>query len=154
MSRTTLHGYVDTTPAPGRRRGTAVFDLLHSPTGTGPADTPKAVFACTAADPRIVDVLLREIQPGDLLSVTGTVVQPDDPAAPAHVSVDALEVLEAAQPAPYDLVLERYGIYAVVFDADRDAVPVFTANGTWVGEAASPDKIGDLIDAYESRGTR
>jgi hypothetical protein len=51
-------------------------------------------------------------------------------------------------------VLERYGIYAVVFDADRDAVPVFTANGTWVGEAASPDKIGDLIDAYESRGTR
>ncbi|MEV5080410.1 hypothetical protein AB0K74_16785 [Streptomyces sp. NPDC056159] len=28
-----------------------------------------------------------------------------------------------------------------------DAVPVFTASGRWVGEAASPDAISDLIDA-------
>ncbi|MFE7712601.1 hypothetical protein ACFU6I_44295 [Streptomyces sp. NPDC057486] len=44
-------------------------------------------------------MLLREIQPGDLLRVTGTVVQPDDPGAPAQFTVDGLEVLEAA-PAP------------------------------------------------------
>ncbi|MFD4855250.1 hypothetical protein [Streptomyces atratus] len=41
-------------------------------------------------------MLLREIQPGDLLRVTGTVIQPDDPDAPARLTVDALEVLEAA----------------------------------------------------------
>ncbi|WP_328743564.1 hypothetical protein OG436_39230 (plasmid) [Streptomyces caniferus] len=54
------------------------------------------MYACTIADPRIADVLLREIQPGDLLRVTGIVVQPDDPMAPARFTVDALEVLEAA----------------------------------------------------------
>ncbi|MGW3886114.1 hypothetical protein ACWEC4_39975 [Streptomyces sp. NPDC005055] len=41
-----------------------------------------------------------------------------------------------------------------VFDADRDAVPVITMDGTWVGEAASPDAIGDLIEAHENGGTR
>ncbi|MER5853003.1 hypothetical protein ABT126_40150 [Streptomyces sp. NPDC002012] len=38
----------------------------------------------------------------------------------------------------------------MVFDADRDHVPVFTASGTWVGEAAGPDAIGGLIDACEN----
>lgn len=38
----------------------------------------------------------------------------------------------------YDLVLERYGNYVVVFDADRDQVPVFTKHGKWVGEATKP----------------
>ncbi|MGW4750525.1 hypothetical protein ACWEPR_38160, partial [Streptomyces sp. NPDC004290] len=112
--------------------------------------------ACTTADPRIADVLLREIQPGDLLRVTGTVVQPDNPKAPARFTIDALEVLEAAPTTHllYDLVLERWGTYVAVFDADRDQVPVFTVSGRWVGEAANPDAISDLIDAYEEGDPR
>ncbi|MFE9890744.1 hypothetical protein [Streptomyces scopuliridis] len=40
------------------------------------------------------DASISSIQSGDLLRVTGTVVQPDDPTA--RLTVDALEVLEAA----------------------------------------------------------
>ncbi|MFF3459605.1 hypothetical protein ACFYXH_35970 [Streptomyces sp. NPDC002730] len=87
--------------------------------------------------------------------MSGTVVQPEDPSEPARLTVDALEVLDAALlPVLHDMVVERYGPYVVVFDPDRDAVPVFTAFGKWVGEAESPDAIGDLIDAYEKGGGR
>ncbi|MFD5098302.1 hypothetical protein [Streptomyces albidochromogenes] len=151
-----IDGYVDAIPAPGTGPGTAAFDLIHSPADADriAPDAPDTVYACTTGDPRIADVLLREIQPGDLLRVTGTLIQPDDPQAPAHFTVDGLEVLEAA-PAPvlYDLVLERFGTYVVVFNADRDQVPVFTTSGRWVGEAANPDAIGDLIDTYEEGDT-
>ncbi|MGK5628564.1 hypothetical protein [Streptomyces sp. URMC 123] len=152
-----IDGYVDAIPAPGAGWGTARFTLIHSPAdaGTRAPDAPDTVYACTTADPRIADVLLREIQPGDLVRVTGIVVQPADPGAPAHFAVDALEVLETAPAlALYGLVLERWGNCVAVFDADRDAVPVFTASGRWVGEAASPDAISDLIDAWENGGTR
>jgi hypothetical protein len=147
-----IDGYVDAIPAPDTGWGTARFDLIHSPTGAGAVtpDAPDTVYACTTGDPRITDLLLREVQPGDLLRVTGTVVRPDRPDIPAHFSVDALEVLEAA-PA---LVLERYGPYVVVFDADRDAVPVFTTTGRWVGLAEHPDAIGALIDTFENGDSR
>ncbi|MGR4884037.1 hypothetical protein ACIPUC_32110 [Streptomyces sp. LARHCF249] len=148
-----IDGYVDAIPAPGTGWGTAIFDLIHSPADADrlAPDAPDTVYACTTGDPRIAQVLLREIQPGDLLRVTGTVVQSDAPDAPARLTVEALEVLDAA-PAPvlYDLVIERWGNYATVFNADRDTVPVFTVDGKWVGEAASPDAISDLIDAYEN----
>jgi hypothetical protein len=49
------------------------------------------------------------------------------------------------------MVFDRYGDYIAVFDADVDSVPVFTALGQWVGEAASPDAVGDLIEAFERR---
>ncbi|MDH2391169.1 hypothetical protein QCN29_20720 [Streptomyces sp. HNM0663] len=43
----------------------------------------------------------------------------------------------------------------VVFDADRDQVPVFTVFGrVGVGEAANPDAIADLIDVWENGGPR
>ncbi|GGT43700.1 hypothetical protein P6B95_37575 [Streptomyces atratus] len=91
-----IDGCVDAIPAPGW--GTAVFDLIHSPANADRVapDAPDTVYACTTGDPRIADVLLREIQPGNLLRVTGTVIQPDDPDAPARLTVDALKVLEAA----------------------------------------------------------
>ncbi|MGW1412536.1 hypothetical protein [Streptomyces sp. NPDC002403] len=54
----------------------------------------------------------------------------------------------------YDLVMERFGMYVVVFDVDRNQVPVFTASGRWAGEAATPDAIGDLINAYEEGGSQ
>ncbi|MGK5545675.1 hypothetical protein ACSNOH_13225 [Streptomyces sp. URMC 127] len=147
-----INGYVDAVPAPGTGWGTVVFDLIHSPADADAVapDAPDIVYSCTTADPDLADVLLREIQPGDLLHVTGTVVQPDAPGAPVGITVDGLEVLEAVL---YDLALQRYGIYLVVFDADRDQVPVFTASGRWVGEAASPDAIGALIDTWENGGT-
>ncbi|MER7111910.1 hypothetical protein [Streptomyces sp. NPDC000229] len=55
---------------------------------------------------------------------------------------------------PRELIFDRYGPYVVIFNADRDAVPVFLASGEWVGEAPSADLIGPLIDAYENGGTR
>ncbi|MCX4399320.1 hypothetical protein OOK39_43680 [Streptomyces sp. NBC_00264] len=64
-----------------------MFDLIHSPADadrTAP-DTPGTVYACTTGDPRITDVPLREIHPGDLLHVTGTVVQPDVSVTPAQL---------------------------------------------------------------------
>jgi hypothetical protein len=47
------------------------------------------------------------------------------------------------------MVLDRYGDYVVVFDADTDAVPVFTALGQWGGTAESSDTIGTLIEIHE-----
>ncbi|MFE5894779.1 hypothetical protein ACFQ6E_38400 [Streptomyces sp. NPDC056462] len=46
------------------------------------------------------------------------------------------------------MVLDRYGDYVVVFNADTEAVPVFTAHGRRVGTAESPDIIGTLIETY------
>ncbi|MFF1561014.1 hypothetical protein [Streptomyces sp. NPDC058279] len=148
-----VDGYVDAIPAPGDASGgTAVFDLIVSPGNDADPDTPDLVFACTTADPALTNALLTEIQPGDLLHVSGTVAQPDDRDAPRQLTVNALEVLDAAPGPLLHMVLERYGIYVVVFDADREQVPVFTAFGTWVGEAASPDEIGALIGAFENGG--
>ncbi|MFB6807606.1 hypothetical protein [Streptomyces sp. NPDC056387] len=47
------------------------------------------------------------------------------------------------------MVLDRYGDYVVIFGADTERVPVFTAHGTWVGLAANPDAITTLIDIHE-----
>ncbi|MFJ2591024.1 hypothetical protein [Streptomyces sp. NPDC087538] len=144
-----IDGYVDATPAPGTSWGTANFDLIHPSADADQVapEAPDTIYACSTTDPRIADVLLHEIQPGDLLRVTGIVVQPDDPTAPAHFAVDALEVLEAA-PAPV-----LYGLVLVALGELRGPVPVFTASGHWVGEAAGPDAISDLIDAWENGST-
>ncbi|GGO98683.1 hypothetical protein [Wenjunlia tyrosinilytica] len=145
-----VDGYLYAVPTPGARCGTARFELICSPTDDAADDT---VLSCTTADPRIAYALLTEIHPGDLLRVTGTLVQPGDTGEPARATVDALEVLAAAPLRTLrEMVLDRYGPYLVVFDADTGTVPVFTENGAWVGEAASPDTIGDLIDAHENGG--
>lgn len=146
-----VDGWVDAIPAPGPR-GTATFDLVVRPADadTVAKDAPDTVVACTSGDPQITRELLTGIQPGDLLRVTGTLLQPQAPGAPARLTVDALEVLDTALvPALNDLVLNRYGDYVVVFDADTDAVPVFTAQGQWVGLADNPDAIATLIDIHE-----
>ncbi|MEU0276556.1 hypothetical protein [Streptomyces sp. NPDC006307] len=150
-----VDGYVDTVPSPGPR-GTAAFELIVQPADANTApDAPDMVVVCSTGDPRITELLLNGIQLGDLLRVTGTLVQPDDSTAPARLTVDALEVLAAAPiPVPRELVFDRYGPYVVIFNADRDAVPVFLASGEWVGEAPSADLIGPLIDAYENGGAR
>ncbi|MET8809722.1 hypothetical protein [Streptomyces sp. NPDC004546] len=121
-----VDGWVDAIPAPGPR-GTATFDLIVRPADadTVAPDAPDTVVACTSGDPRITHELLNGIQPGDLLRVTGTLVQSQAPGESARLTVDALEVLEAALiPVLRDMVMDRYGDYCVIFDGDRDQVPV------------------------------
>ncbi|MER7692659.1 hypothetical protein [Streptomyces sp. NPDC097610] len=147
-----VDGWVDAIPAPGRRSDTATFDLIVRPADidTLADDAPDTVVSCTSGDPRITHELLNGIQPGDLLRVTGTLVQPQAPGEDAHLTVDALEVLDTARiPVLSDMVLDRYADYVVIFDGDHDQVPVFTASGRWVGLADNPDAIATLIDIDE-----
>ncbi|MCX4919917.1 hypothetical protein [Streptomyces sp. NBC_00687] len=152
-----IDGYVDALPEPGSHWGTATFDLIHSPAdidGTAP-DTPDTIYACTTHDPALTRALLSDIHTGDLLRVTGTLTPPNNPDQPARFTVTGLEVIESTPlAAAYELVLERWGHYVSVFDADCDEVAVFTVDGTWVGEAANPDTIQDLIDAHEDGDSR
>jgi len=146
-----VDGWVDAIPAPGPR-GTATFDLIVRPVDadTVADDSPDTVVSCTSGDPRITHELLNGIQPGDLLRVTGTLVQPQASGESARLTVDALEVLDTGMvPVLRDMVLDRYGDYVVIFDADHDQVPVFTASGQWVGLADNPDAIATLIDIHE-----
>lgn len=141
----TVDGFVHLAPAPGTRPGTAQFELISSPTDDAEDDT---VFSCTTEQPRIAAALLTEVQPGDLLRVLGTLAQPGTTGGSAQFTVDTLEVLAAA-PARAQMVLDRYGDYVVVFTTDTDAVPVFTAQGRWVGLADTPDTISTLIHLDE-----
>lgn len=142
-----IDGYIDTPPKPGTACGTARFDLVHSP-DTDP-DGPDTVLACTTGDPRITHLLLTEVQPGDLLRVTGTLLQPDDETLPAQLTVDALEILTPI-PVLQDMSLSRHGTYVVVTDPDRDEASVFTEHGAWIARTADPDLVDALIDAYEN----
>ncbi|MFB7445297.1 hypothetical protein ACFC01_44690 [Streptomyces mirabilis] len=146
-----VDGWVDDIPAPGPR-GTATFDLIVRPADadTAATDTPDTVVSCTSGAPQIAHALLTDIQPGDLLRVTGMLVQPQVPGEAARLTVHGLEVLDTGLiPVLRDMVLDRYGDYCVIFDADRDQVPVFTALGQWVGMAENPDAIATLIDIHE-----
>lgn len=143
----TVDGYLDTVPTPGDAPYTARFQLIVSPTDDAVDDV---IWSCATSEPGIAHALLTEIQPGDLLHVSGVLTQPNSAAEPARLTVDALQVLATAPArALQEMVLDRYGDYVVVFDADTDAVPVFTALGQWVGMAESPDTIGTLIEIHE-----
>lgn len=145
-----VDGWVDAIPVPGPR-DTVTFDLVVRPADIDALDdAPDTIVTCTSGDPRITHELLNGIQPGDLLRATGTLVQPQTPGEPARLTVDALEVLDTGPiPVLRDMVMDRYGDYCCIFDADREKVPVFTALGQWVGEADNPDAIATLIDIYE-----
>ncbi|MFC7818711.1 hypothetical protein ACFUTR_29230 [Streptomyces sp. NPDC057367] len=146
-----VDGWVDTIPVPGPR-DTVTFDLVVRPADIDALadDAPDTVVTCTSGDPRITHELLNDIQPGDLLRATGALVQSPVPGEPARLTVDALEVLDTGLiPVLRDMVMDRYGDYVVIFDADREKVPVFTALGQWVGEADTPDTIATLIDIHE-----
>ncbi|MFK0112537.1 hypothetical protein [Streptomyces sp. NPDC091217] len=143
----TIDGFLYTVPLPGDGPDTARFQLVVSLTDDAADDV---VWSCTTSNPRIAHALLTEIQDGDLLHVSGVLTQPDDPAQPARLAVDDLEVLTPAPArALQEMVLDRYGEYVVVFDADTETVPVFTAHGQWVGTAENPDAISTLIEIHE-----
>ncbi|MEU9858949.1 hypothetical protein [Streptomyces sp. NPDC047974] len=145
-----VDGWVDAIPSPGPR-DTATFDLIvPADLDAVEEDIHDTIVTCTSGDPRIVHELLTAIQPGDLLRATGTLVRPSAPGEPALLVVDALEILDTAPiPVLREMVLDRYGDYVVIFDADTDTVPVFTALGQWVGLADNPDTITALIDLHE-----
>ncbi|MFF4139482.1 hypothetical protein ACFY1B_50865 [Streptomyces mirabilis] len=84
-------------PRPGSR-GTATFDLIvrSADADTAAADTPDTVVCCTSGAPQITHALLTDIQPGDLLRVTGVLVQPQAPGEAARLTVHGLEVLDTA----------------------------------------------------------
>ncbi|MEU5902320.1 hypothetical protein [Streptomyces venezuelae] len=156
-----VDGWVDAIPVPGPNGlGTATFDLIVQPADIAidagtiddavADDVPDTVITCTSEDARITRELLNGIQPGDLLRVTGTLARPSRTGTAPRLAVDALEVLDTALvPILREMVLDRYGDYVVILDADRDQVPVFTAYGAWVGLADNPDAITHLIDIHE-----
>lgn len=153
-SQVTLDGYIDTTPETDTGTGTTVrFDLIHSPDHLDPTDpdAPEQLYACTTEHPAAAELVLHQAKPGDLLRVTGTLTEPDTPGTPPHLRVLTIDILDVPQLTTVSgTVLERYSNYVVVFDADRNEVPVFTTAGQWVGEAASPEGIGHLIRAFEN----
>ncbi|MFD7537870.1 hypothetical protein [Streptomyces sp. NPDC059819] len=74
--------------------------------------------------------LRTEIQPGDHLRLLGTLIEADALDGSGHLTVDILEVLAPAPArALREMVADRYGDDVVIFDADTDTVPVFTADG-------------------------
>ncbi|MFF5781722.1 hypothetical protein ACFY7Y_32980 [Streptomyces virginiae] len=144
-----LDGYVDVVAGPDASWGTT-FDLIHAPAGANrirpDAPTPRrpdVAYSCTTDEPPIADVLLRDIQLDDIPRVTGTTVRPDAPV-PAHHGCPGGPGRRTG-PVLHDLAIERWGNYTTVFDADRNTVPAFAADGKWVGDAANPDAINDLV---------
>ncbi|MEU4181486.1 hypothetical protein [Streptomyces sp. NPDC026589] len=153
MNPITLDGYLDTAPEPGAHPAAAHFDLIHLPDhlDTTDPDSCAQVFACTTETPAATELILHQAQLGDLLRISGTVTESGSPGTPPHLRVHAIDVLDTAPLTTLRAtVMERYGTYVLVFDADRDEVPVFTTTGRWVGEAATPDTIGQLIRAFEN----
>ncbi|WP_141746117.1 hypothetical protein [Streptomyces sp. EN16] len=153
MNPITLDGYLDTAPEPGAHPAAAHFDLIRllDQLGTTEPDSCAQVFACTTETPAATELILHRAQLGVLLRISGTVTEPGSPGTPPHLHVHTIDVLDTAPLAtPGATVLERYDTYVLMFDADPDEVPVFTTTGRWVGEAATPDTIGHLINAFEN----
>ncbi|WP_354598111.1 hypothetical protein R1Y80_27255 [Streptomyces sp. JL1001] len=142
LSRPDLHG------------STARFRLTISPTDER---TDETVLPCNVNDPALALAAIHDLTPGDKPRVTGHLRLPRTPDEPLWLDVTTLAVLETAPlltdpaAAVTTAVLERYGPYVCWFDADTDAVDVFTETGTWVGTAPAPDEIGDLLEAFEQR---
>ncbi|MGW8485364.1 hypothetical protein [Streptomyces sp. NPDC055886] len=109
------------------------------------------MYACTTDHTAAAELVLHQAKLGDLLRVAGTITEPDAPGTPPRLHVHSVDILDVAPLTTVSgTVLERYGSYVVVFDADRNEVPVFTTAGSWVGEATTPENIGHLIRAFEN----
>ncbi|WP_331755982.1 hypothetical protein OH791_38350 (plasmid) [Streptomyces anulatus] len=153
MNPITLDGYLDTAPEPGAHPAAAHFDLIRllDHLDTTEPDFCAQVFACTTETPAATELVLHRAQLGDLLRISGAVTEPGSPGTPPHLHIHAIDILDTAPLITLGAtVLERYGTNVLVFDADRDEVPVFTTTGRWVGEAATPGTIGHLIHAFEN----
>ncbi|MEW1699481.1 MULTISPECIES: hypothetical protein [unclassified Streptomyces] len=139
--RLTLDGYLDEMPAR--------FRVVSSPTGQAVDET---LWACRTFDPHIVHALMAEFRPRDLMRISGRLVVPGAATgAGPRLDIDTLQLL-----APADAwhlagpVVDRHGPYLCVLDPETGQVPVFHETGTWVGTAANPGAITDLIRTHET----
>ncbi|MFI9176149.1 hypothetical protein [Streptomyces lincolnensis] len=100
-------------------------------------------------------LVLHDLVPGDTLRVTGHFRLPRTPGEPMWLDVTELASLRSAPDRPADpadavtAMLERYGPYVCVLDADTEQVPVWTETGAWVGIADTVADLSGLLDAYE-----
>lgn len=149
-----LDGFLGDETMPGLHGSTARFRVIVSPTDELADDM---VLPCTVTDPVMAHAVLHELRAGDQLRVTGHLRLPRTPDEPMWLDVNALEVLGTAplMGAPEAVgtaVMERYGPYICWHDADSGGdVPVWTETGTWVGVAADPGELSDLIAQFERR---
>ncbi|MEV5786737.1 hypothetical protein AB0L42_37990 [Streptomyces sp. NPDC052287] len=145
-TRCALDGWIEAIPAPGPH-GTVTFDLVVRPPDADSLldDAPDTIISCTSDSPPITHKLLNATDPGALVRATGTMIQPQTPGENAHLTIEALEILDGLEPKPR---AGRYGNYYALFDFDAgtDAVSVFTAGGRWVGLADNVHALTALID--------
>ncbi|MBK3590490.1 hypothetical protein JHN49_45430, partial [Streptomyces sp. MBT57] len=99
----------------------------------------------------LTHLLLSQVQPGDLLHLTGTLTRPPDETGPARLQVETLEVRDVTLPVLAPLAMERSGSYVYVLDATDPQVPVFTHAGKWIGQADTPDAVGHLTGTLTRR---
>ncbi|MFE2823474.1 hypothetical protein [Streptomyces sp. NPDC059271] len=149
-----LDGFLDEEIVPGDAHGSiARFRLVVSPSDEL-AD--EMILPCTATDPRLTRAVLTELQPGDTLRVTGVLRLPRAPGEPTWLAVTGISVLATAPQltdpaAPATTVIEQYGPYLCVFDADTAEVEAFTQDGAWVGTVPEPSGLSNLFAAFEER---
>ncbi|MGC5041063.1 hypothetical protein ACLQ2C_36610 [Streptomyces sp. DT73] len=95
-----LDGYLTADTRPGERPGTASWRLTCSAGVDYRVD--EAVIPCSTVQPQIADALLTELQPGDLLRVSGHLTLPTTAGGALWLDADTLEVLWQAPPPPDD----------------------------------------------------
>lgn len=147
-----VDGFLDEERMIGPHGTTARFRIFVSPTDER---TDEMVLPCTVTDPGLATVVLYDLVPGAMLRVTGHFRLPRTPDEPMWLEVTELASLQDAPDRPDDpadavtAMLERYGPYVCVLDADTEQVPVWTESGAWVGTADTVADLGALLDSYE-----
>src|SRR5579884_456069 len=90
-----LDGYLDEETLPGDLHGSSArFRIMANPTDER-AD--ELILPCSADDPQLAHVVIHDLQPGDLVRVTGYLRLPRTPDDLIWLQVQDLELL---QPAP------------------------------------------------------
>ncbi|MET8411085.1 hypothetical protein ABZV34_23785 [Streptomyces sp. NPDC005195] len=145
-TRSLFDGWIEAVPVRGPH-GTVTFDLVVRPPDIDslPDDAPDTIISCTSDNPQINHELLNAIDLGTLVRAKGTLIQSQTLGENACLTIDTLEILNEVERKPS---AGRYDGYCAVFgfDADTDAVSVFTTLGRWVGIADNVDTVADLID--------
>ncbi|MEV7076635.1 hypothetical protein [Streptomyces sp. NPDC093990] len=92
-----LDGYLCTEPVDHSEDGTASWRVTCSPTDQL---VDEATIPCTSQVPDVVDALLTECRPGDLLRVTGHLVLPDRASDGLRLEAETVEILREAPDLP------------------------------------------------------
>ncbi|MFI6662677.1 hypothetical protein ACIBL8_45075 [Streptomyces sp. NPDC050523] len=146
-----LDGFLDTEIMRDTDGSTVRFRLTVSPTDER---TDEMILPCSVINRATAAAVLDDLSPGDQLRVTGHLRLPRTLDEPMWLAVTNLEVLTTApvltnSNGAFAIVVERYDTYLCYLDVDADQVSVWTEAGTWVGTAATPADLTDLLDTYE-----